>query len=158
MTHHVSHQHISASARTAPLSPGRESGKDRTAAAPHDVLVGPTGPAGTTSAAPRVDDLLAAWMDSALRADAIDIAAVMELGRRRDWLSGIGDDAFASLVGVLVEGAPIESTATALEMLVDRIMLLESGSMQREALSRRRRDQRESRQLARSLGILRSER
>ena len=62
-----------------------------------------------------------AWMESALRADRIDPAAVTELGRRRDWLSGVGDDAFASLVGVLVDGAPLEHPATALEMIVDRL-------------------------------------
>jgi hypothetical protein len=61
------------------------------------------------------------WIESALRAGRLDPAAVMELGRRRSWLSDVNDDDFASLVGVLVEGTAIEQPASALEMMVDRI-------------------------------------
>jgi hypothetical protein len=61
------------------------------------------------------------WIKSALRAGALDAAAIMELGRRRYWLAGVDDEEVASLVEVLVAGTTIEQPAAALEMMLDHI-------------------------------------
>jgi hypothetical protein len=62
-----------------------------------------------------------AWLRHALSADRLDRAAVMELSRRHDWLSGVSEEAFRSLVCALVEGAQLYHAAAAIELIVDRI-------------------------------------
>jgi hypothetical protein len=61
------------------------------------------------------------WIKEALRDGTLDASVVRELTLRRYWLADVGDDDFASLIGVLVEGAPLEYPAAALDSLVPHI-------------------------------------
>jgi hypothetical protein len=64
------------------------------------------------------------WLQGAIRRGAIASFAIAELGRRRTWLAGVGDEAFVGFVSALVdagaEGDTTECVTAALGFLVDR--------------------------------------
>lgn len=60
------------------------------------------------------------WMEASVREGRFTGPLVLEIGRRRGWLSPVGDDEVASLAGVLLETSQPEHAAAALEMMVDR--------------------------------------
>jgi hypothetical protein len=62
-----------------------------------------------------------ACIERAAREGLLDAACVQELGRRRQWLSRVSEEAFSSFVGVLVEGAAVEHAAAALELMVNHV-------------------------------------
>ena len=66
------------------------------------------------------DDRLG-WIEAALRADQLDAACILELGRRRHWIKDVSDEVLARFVGVLLEGTLAPRAAAALEILVDHV-------------------------------------
>jgi hypothetical protein len=52
-----------------------------------------------------------ACIEKAAREGLLDAACALELGRRRQWLSQVSEEAFSSFVGVLVNGEAVEYAA-----------------------------------------------